>query len=331
MSEFYENLDLRSLSALQLDDTDNNIIKPSLSRENFRSNLETFGSTPCTTPGSTPNTTPPIIRRNNPFEPSEKILEYSFIKNIDKNIALRMRKSDCKFVIIKKYTEQKIHKRDREYEIYKKFEAFKYPFFPKLIDTFSYKNQSCIVIEYLDGINIYQLIESGNIPMEKIKSLFRRMVEIIKIFHENNIIYGDIKAENWIYNKTTDRLYLIDFESCKYIYGDKCHGTVAYLAPEMFIAPDHLDCIYYDYRADIWSLGVLLYEMIERIQPFDAPNTDAVYLRIEYIDYKFTKRFCEESKDLISKILVLAEQRITIKEILNHPFLSHKSLTETKE
>jgi serine/threonine protein kinase len=95
-------------------------------------------------------------------------------------------------------------------------------------------------------------------------------------------------------------------------------GTPAYLAPEIII-----DEGYEGFYADIWSLGVLLYAMLQGTVPFKANNIADLHKLILKGQFDFAvESISEESKDLIRKMLVLTpDQRISLPEMLNHPWL----------
>jgi 5'-AMP-activated protein kinase catalytic alpha subunit len=105
-----------------------------------------------------------------------------------------------------------------------------------------------------------------------------------------------------------------------HIIKEQC-GTPAYLAPEIII-----DEGYEGFYADIWSLGVLLYAMLQGTVPFKANNIADLHKLILKGDFDFAHpSISEQAKDLVRKMLILTpEKRISIPEMLNHPWLSEK-------
>jgi len=99
-------------------------------------------------------------------------------------------------------------------------------------------------------------------------------------------------------------------------------GTPAYLAPEIII-----DEGYEGFYADIWSLGVLLYAMLQGTVPFKANNIADLHKLILKGNFDFpVPTISEDAKDLVRKMLVLTpEKRISIPEILNHPWIRDPS------
>lgn len=107
---------------------------------------------------------------------------------------------------------------------------------------------------------------------------------------------------------------------------NKLIGTSYYIAPEVL----QLD---YDERCDIWSAGVMLYILVTAAPPFDGENDRQIMDNVKKMKFTFdskdyliavpeAKHLTEEVKDLIRRILVPAETRITIEEIMNHPWMT---------
>ena len=90
--------------------------------------------------------------------------------------------------------------------------------------------------------------------------------------HKEQIVYRDLKPENIIISADHGgHLKFVDFGFAKMLKGvgktyTKC-GTAAYLSPEVLLGKE------YDYRIDIWALGVLITELISGQTPFQAPTT----------------------------------------------------------
>jgi len=95
-----------------------------------------------------------------------------------------------------------------------------------------------------------------------------------------------------------------------------------------FIAPEILDNSKgYSYPADIWSLGVICFNLLTGKLPFEAFSSKEIYSKIQEGKYSFPANvnLSIAAKDLVSKMLVVdPEKRIKLSQILRHPFLSPK-------
>ena len=184
-----------------------------------------------------------------------------------------------------------------------------------------------IIMEYAENGNLYELIsnEKGGLSESKAFDYFIQVVNAVYYLHNNNIIHRDIKPENILIGND-NKIKLCDFGWAKELTLENrstfC-GTVEYMAPEIVGSEN------YDYSVDIWSLGILLYELLYGHSPFKASNTKNVILNIkthELIYDDQNKKISKACKDLIQKLLVSNPQkRLKIKDILEHPFVKKHS------
>ena len=138
--------------------------------------------------------------------------------------------------------------------------------------------------------------------------------------HAQNIIHRDIKPENIMINDENE-VRLIDFGLSKASSKNKMQtmcGTPFYMAPEVIKSS-------YNTKADIWSLGVLLYTLVSGYLPFQGTNNKDVYERIKTADFHFDHdefaNISSECKDLIRKLLVVdTKKRYDGAKALQHPW-----------
>ncbi|KAH8552472.1 hypothetical protein BGW37DRAFT_556291 [Umbelopsis sp. PMI_123] len=186
-----------------------------------------------------------------------------------------------------------------------------------MLDYFEDDDYYYIVMDlHGEGLDLFDYIElNREMSEQEIKSIFRQVAEAVRHLHHNKIVHRDIKDENVILDENGTAL-LIDFGSANYVKEgrrfDTFSGTLDYCAPEVlqgnpYVGPPQ----------DIWSLGILLYTMIYKENPFY--NIDEILARELRIPYEF----CEDSIDLIKSMLNRdVEKRPTIDAVLNHPWLS---------
>ena len=196
-----------------------------------------------------------------------------------------------------------------------------------------------IILEYAKGGNLYQLIkdEKNGFSESKAFDYFIQVINAVYYLHSNNIIHRDIKPENILIGDD-NKLKLCDFGWAKELTLENrstfC-GTMEYMAPEIVGSEN------YDYSVDIWSLGILLYEMLFGHSPFNGKDTNNIILNIKSHELNYddtNKKISNSCKDLIQKLLNMNPQkRLKIKDILEHPFikkhskkfLSNKQLTNS--
>lgn len=173
-----------------------------------------------------------------------------------------------------------------------------------------------------------KLKKQGRLDEKTTGLLIGQLCKTLLYLHSRKIIHRDIKPENILLD-TQGNLKLADFGCSNYqfksIKRETYCGTLDYLAPEMADA-NHK----HDYRVDIWSVGVLIFELLAGYAPFSPNRPDAKREQIEaetksnILQSKlvFPKDFPALAKDLVKKILVLKpEDRYSLDQILGHSWV----------
>lgn len=128
---------------------------------------------------------------------------------------------------------------------------------PKLLLAFFSENTNFIILSRAPGMDLFDYIEQHGVFSEKeAKNIMRQLFDILKYIHRKNIIHGDIKPENIIYNGETKRITLIDFENDKY--------TQDYRSPESIKKKKTTS------KIDVWSAGITLYYLLKGKVPFNT-------------------------------------------------------------
>ena len=148
-----------------------------------------------------------------------------------------------------------------------------------------------ILMEYADGGSLAEAIQSRaattDAPFDEhvILGWFAQIVSAISYLHSQSILHRDLKSAN-VFLTMRGLVKVGDFGIAKVLdtsQGDRlaqtCIGTPYYLAPEL-VSGDG-----YGLPADVWALGVLLYEMTALRRPFEAKNLPALALKITRVDY----------------------------------------------
>jgi len=139
-----------------------------------------------------------------------------------------------------------------------------------------------LLMEFVDGVNLRQAMQAGRFTPQQAMWLVPKICEALQFAHDEGILHRDIKPENVLLD-TRGRLKIADFGIAKLVGDAKeqltltasglAVGTPHYMAPEQLEHPQEVD-----QRADIYSLGVVFYEMLTGELPigrFAPPSTKA--------------------------------------------------------
>jgi serine/threonine-protein kinase len=142
------------------------------------------------------------------------------------------------------------------------------------------KPSYCIVMEYVDGINLAEVIEkTGPLPVDVGIMIAMQVCNALDYAHMRGLIHRDIKPSN-IMIKRNGEVKLMDFGIAQsrnlesLTMPGTLIGTPAYMSPEQIIGQQ------LDVRSDIFSFGIVLYEMFTGIKPFTDDETQAVSAKI---------------------------------------------------
>ena len=229
-----------------------------------------------------------------------------------------------------------------------------HPNITKILEMFEDDKFILIIMEYINGGNLFSFVKKRRKLSEKIsKFLFRQIILGIKHIHSKNIVHRDIKLENILID-LNNRIKICDFgigvilNSEEELLYDQC-GTPMYMAPEIILSSKKKG--YKGFPVDVWSSGIALYIMLSGTLPFNIKklnkknknsdnssidedislsNNNNYDLQYSIINKnpKHIEKISDEARDLLHGLLNKdPNKRLTIDQILNHPWLK----TEEKD
>ena len=150
----------------------------------------------------------------------------------------------------------------------------RHPFIVTVFDVCRAGELYGLVMEYVEGASLRQLLEEGSITQRDALDFVPQITEALQHAHEAGVVHRDIKPENVLVD-ARGRVRLVDFGLAT-LFGpgapahgpeERVAGTLRYMAPEQLTMPEAVD-----HRADIYSTGVVFYEMLAREAPRARPG-----------------------------------------------------------
>ncbi|KAL0217861.1 hypothetical protein RCL1_008710 [Eukaryota sp. TZLM3-RCL] len=191
------------------------------------------------------------------------------------------------------------------------------PFLVQVFHAFRVEKRLHIAMEYCPGGSLHDLM-SETLTSDDILVILVQLVHGLYHLHGRNILHRDVKPGNIVLMSKTPpfRVKYCDYGESKHLDQTVAHtfrGTLKFMAPELVTKIDCCDpdLVPYTPAVDVWSLGIVLYLLVEKRYPFNGPwitNDDVI------------PRSNSEFGDLIEKMLVKdASRRITVEQLVNHP------------
>lgn len=218
-----------------------------------------------------------------------------------------MKKSD---VISNKNIKIVIKERDM-------LEKISHPFIVNMRYSFQDDYYLFMALDFMGGGDLKYRLKKNKFNEKCVKFYILELISGLLYLHSRGIIHRDVKPANILLD-TSGHVHLSDFNISAYYHPkiSSASGTKAYMAPEVLDG-------YYDYRADWWSLGVVMHEMLFGKRPSKRYKLDIP-----------ENNFSNECIDLLKKLLrVNPEDRLNDRSIKAHPYLKNTDwdLVESKK
>ena len=201
----------------------------------------------------------------------------------------------------------------------------------KIYEYYHYKDKLVIIMELCDESLQKKLDErKEGFTCEEIYNIMSQLNNTFKIMNEKKIIHRNIKLDNIVvkYNeekKDTNINYIVkltDYGISKQLINTiskTCVGTALTMAPEIFEGKGEKD---YDYKCDLWSIGIIIYQLFFKDYPYKGNTQLAIYNKIKNEGKTILKKTNNKNLDnLIDSLLIKDPKvRINYEEYFEHPF-----------
>ncbi|TVU48573.1 hypothetical protein EJB05_08214 [Eragrostis curvula] len=207
--------------------------------------------------------------------------------------------------------------------------SISHPNILRLLDTIDTGKVLYLVLEYCDGGDLDSFLNKhGRLPEATAKDLMRQLAEGLKVLRGRNIVHRDLKPQNLLLSTNGDAITLKigDFGFARSLMNENLAATICgsplYMAPEIWQGKD------YDAKSDLWSVGVILFQLVTGKLPFPGSNYYQLRQNILASDKlnfpsAIEADLCDDCIDLCRRLLLRdPEKRISFEEFFNHNFLA---------
>ena len=225
-----------------------------------------------------------------------------------------------------------------------------HPNIVKLIEIQETLNYYHVITEYCNGGNLstclenYQKIHNRAFPEDIVQHIMRQLMDAMNYLHEKGILHRDLKLDNILinYDDENDRLNnniikgkikLIDFGFARHFNREKKELATSALGTPMYMDPGILQKYNkmknfkdytYDEKADIWSLGIICYELLVGKSAYDSETMKELLEKVRKGTYYLPNNLSKEAISFLNCMIQFdPKRRLSAKSLLSHKFLKN--------
>ncbi|KAM3140652.1 hypothetical protein pb186bvf_007250 [Paramecium bursaria] len=187
-----------------------------------------------------------------------------------------------------------------------------------------------LVLDYINGGELFDYLDQQVqlVDESSVRDIMRTLFEALEYIHSKGIVHRDLKPENiLIRNKACLDLVISDFglaDICIGQLNQRC-GTLGFVAPEILNGKP------YDFKVDVFSLGVILYVILVGEYPFEDENSDLLLMKNSHANINYHKPqlqlISDDGLDFLQKCLSYdPKNRLSAKDAIKHPWLSKRQI-----
>ncbi|HEY9775062.1 MAG TPA: protein kinase [Planktothrix sp.] len=193
-----------------------------------------------------------------------------------------------------------------------------HPHIVKLIDYGVESDRAYLVMKYVDGISLGQLVEeTGGLPYKRAVPIFMQICEGLQYAHDNGLVHRDLTPQNIILDsqyEEEDFPIIIDFGMVKLLekpgrFVQRLTGTGMICGTPTYMSPEQCQGKPIDHRSDIYSLGCVMYEVLTGIPPLMGPTTQETLFSHLHADPQTMRQIAPDIPEALDQIVLTTLQK----------------------
>jgi len=164
--------------------------------------------------------------------------------------------------------------------------SISHPNILRIHDLGEYNAVKFISMAYVDGGDLTQTLrKEGRLPLERVLNIVRQLAVALAAAHGVNVVHRDLKPQNILLG-SGDHVYVTDFGIAKTLESDRTSvtRTGAVLGTPMYMSPEQVEGKPVDHRSDLYTFGLIFYEMLTGVLPFSGDTTfQLMYQRVHQL------------------------------------------------
>ena len=165
------------------------------------------------------------------------------------------------------------------------------------------KDKVFIVMEYIEGQKLSELVKTEKLPLLDVLDLAVQIGEGLQAAHEKGVMHRDINPSNILV--TSKRVAKItDFGLATWKGASTITKTGLQMGTDSYMSPEQLEGRKADFRTDIFSFGVVLYELVCSRRPFEGNNRETLFYEILYTQPQPLARFCRGVPEGLERVVM---------------------------
>ncbi len=144
----------------------------------------------------------------------------------------------------------------------------------------------CLLMEYIDGHDLKKHIEARDLSMRQMMDLCIKLSEGLDFLHQNNIVHRDVKPANFLFSRDGTQVKIVDFGLSKSSASWRTRWMKESGGTRLYMSPEQLRKKNLDYRSDIFSFGITMYELFTGRHPCNASDTRKIQKQLLSPSYK---------------------------------------------